>query len=370
MFVRIRLLRTIILFYEIFFQTSFFRRFSRDDYILPNGMRQFFGKKSRGALATVLLLSLILHVIAVIIFGTIKFVSEALREETVFEAAPIETTPQNEPEYQVNIQERNRSAPPQQPETIVANSPSELDIPELNIDVDIESSSVFGRSGGGFGSALDDVRDSAITGNLFGQKITANNLGVVLDVSGSAHAHLDKAIAEIDASFPNAHMVLVVGCGMSDGTVALQGGGGKVPGKPRVIPYSRRSSEGNNNNLERSVPGQLQRFFRGMGQEKREDLKRYFDRRDNLYALYGGDIVATNFAFEHLIDKDVDAIYWFADFADGLNPGIVEDLTNQLQRKRIKVIAHNFLGRNVRFAAKEMAEATGGSTIELVPGQQ
>lgn len=333
-------------------------------------MRQFFGKKSRNALMMVLAVSLLLHIVAVIIFGTIKFVSEVLREETVFVAAPIETAQQNEPEYQVNIQERNRSAPPQQTETIVVNSPSELNIPELNIDVDIQSSSVVGRSGGGFGSALDGVREMAVTGSLFGQPITATNLGVILDVSGSAHAYLDKAITEIDKSFPNAHMVFVVGCGMSDGSAAIQGGGGKVPGKPRVIPYNRRNSEKENNSLSRSVPAQLNMFYGKVGADRREELKRYFDRRDNLYALYGADIHGANFAFEHLIEKDADAIYWFADFADSINSEIVENLTKELRRKDIKVIAHNFFGRNVRTEAAEMAKATGGSTIELVPGQK
>lgn len=66
-------------------------------------MKNFFGTKSRSALALVLIISLGLHFVAVLIFGTIKFV-ESLREEPVFEAAPIETPPQKEQEYQVNIQ--------------------------------------------------------------------------------------------------------------------------------------------------------------------------------------------------------------------------------------------------------------------------
>jgi len=38
-------------------------------------MKQFFGKKSRSTLALVIMVSLALHVLAVVIFGTIKFVS-------------------------------------------------------------------------------------------------------------------------------------------------------------------------------------------------------------------------------------------------------------------------------------------------------
>lgn len=65
-------------------------------------MKQFFGTKSRSYLALVIMISLMLHIVAILIFGTIKFVSY-LREPEVFEAAPVEVPLQQEPEYQVNI---------------------------------------------------------------------------------------------------------------------------------------------------------------------------------------------------------------------------------------------------------------------------
>jgi hypothetical protein len=105
-------------------------------------MKQFFGKKSRSTLALVIMVSFILHVVAIVIFGTVKFVSAVLREEKVFEAAPVVPPPQKEPEYTVNLQQRNQSTPPPRPPAIVVNNPSELDIPALDIDVNVDSSSV------------------------------------------------------------------------------------------------------------------------------------------------------------------------------------------------------------------------------------
>ena len=125
-------------------------------------MKKFFGKKSRSALASVLIISLVLHVVALLVFGTIKFVTEALREETVFEAVPIAPPPQQEPEYTVNIKQRNESTPPPRPPAIVVNNPSELDIPALDIDVNVDSSSVYGRGGGGFGGGLKGVREMTL----------------------------------------------------------------------------------------------------------------------------------------------------------------------------------------------------------------
>ena len=92
-------------------------------------MKEFFGKKSRKALTIVFMASLGLHLIGILIFGTIKFVSEIMREETIFQAAPIESPPQMQPEYTVNLQQLNKSTPPPQPQAIVVNNPSELDIP-------------------------------------------------------------------------------------------------------------------------------------------------------------------------------------------------------------------------------------------------
>jgi hypothetical protein len=332
-------------------------------------MKQFFGKKSRSALALVIMVSLALHIVALVIFGTIKFVTEVMREETVFEAATIAPPAQAKLEYTVNIQQRNESTPPPRPPTIVVNNPSELNIPTLDIDVNVDSSSVFGRSAGGFGGGIQGVREMAITADMFGAQITATNLGVVLDVSGSAHAHLDKAIAEIDKNFPTAYMILVVGCGMSDGTRAKAGGGGKVPGLPRVVAYSRSDSEKEYNSLDRSVPAQLGKFFSKIGEKRGKEVRRYFERRDNLFSLYGGDIHAANFAFDYLLKQNVDTIYWFADFADKIDQPIIEDLTKDLRRKRVKVIAHNFLGKPVQQQVKEMTQTTGGMTIEVIPGQ-
>lgn len=92
------------------------------------------------------------------ILGTIKFQSSVLREEAVFEAPPISPPAQKEPEYTVNMEQRNRSTPAPRRPAIVVNNPSELDVPSLGIDVNVDESAVQGRSGGGFGG-LSQVRE-------------------------------------------------------------------------------------------------------------------------------------------------------------------------------------------------------------------
>ncbi len=68
------------------------------------------------------------------------------------------------------------------------------------------------------------------------------------------------------------------------------------------------------------------------------------------------------------VQRNAEAIYWFADFADRLDEDTIKSLTRSLKRNRTKVITHNFLGTKVHSLAKEMSESTGGQAIELIPG--
>lgn len=105
--------------------------------------------------------SLALHIVALIIFGAVKLMSAALREEEVFEAAPVEVAPQKKPEYTVNIEPVKNSVPPPSPDVFVVDNPTDLNIPALDIEVNVDSSAVYGRGGGGFGGGLSEVREMA-----------------------------------------------------------------------------------------------------------------------------------------------------------------------------------------------------------------
>jgi hypothetical protein len=251
---------------------------------------------------------------------------------------------------------------------IAANtqSPTAVPVPDQIADT---PSLDFG-DGDDFGSGWGDGNGtSGGGGTLFGRQVKSSNLGVVLDVSGSAHAYLAEAIHEIEKSFPTAHIVLVVGCGMSGGNLSVSGGG-KVPGKPRIVEYRKMDSEKKYNSLPRSAPAQLEQFYKKIGSKRGKEMKDLFKKRNNLYLLYGGDIMATQYAFEYVLDRKVDTIYWFADFADKTDPGVIDKLTKKLRFNQVTLISHNFLGKPVGKLAKEMTLKTGGSVIEMVPGKK
>jgi hypothetical protein len=328
--------------------------------------------QKRNSTISALIISLLTFGLVILVLMVIALtVNSKSPPEIISYAAGVEEAEEIEKPEMTNEVERKPSAPSSSLAKVIAantTSPTAMPVPDIEVtelSLDFGNGDDFGEgwgNGEGWGSGGGG-------GSLFGTKIKSNNLGVILDVSGSAHKHLDKAITEIDESFPKSHMVLVVGCGMSDGKGAFGGGGGKVPGKPRVVAYQDMDSEKEYNHLARSAPAQLENFFKKLSEKRAKELRRYFGKRENLYLLYGADISGTNFAFEHVLDKEVDTIYWFADFADNIKSDIIEDLTKKLEREHVPVIAHNFMGKAVREQAKVMAEKTGGETIELIPGE-
>ncbi|MFM2196914.1 MAG: hypothetical protein RLZZ505_346 [Verrucomicrobiota bacterium] len=251
---------------------------------------------------------------------------------------------------------------------IAANTQSAVSVPVPD-QITSAPSLDFG-DGDDFGSGWGDGNGTGGGGgSLFGRQINSSNLGVILDISGSAHAYLAEAIAEIDKSFPTAHIVLVVGCGMSDGNLSVSGGG-KVPGRPRIVDYQKMDSERKHNSLARSGPAQLELFYKKIGSKRSRELKEHFKKRDNLYLLYGGDVMATQYAFDHVLQRNVDTIYWFADFADKTDSSVIERLGKKLRFNKVTLISHNFLGKPVGKLAKEMTLKTGGSVIEKIPGKK
>ncbi|HKK18140.1 MAG TPA: hypothetical protein VJ952_05615 [Opitutales bacterium] len=315
-------------------------------------MKQFFGRKSRSALAMVLMVSLALHIVAVIIFGTIKFVSEVMREETVFDAAPVEVPPQQEEEYQVNIQQRNQSTPPPQPPTIVVNNPSELDIPTLDIDVNVDSASVYGRSAGGFGGGIEGIRDMAITANLFGKSVQAESLGVILDVSFSTHDVLSAVIDEIQSGFPDAIIVFAPGCAIDDRKNEL------VP----IKDYEKTAEDytGGNYTTKRFVDRLL----------NREDFEEIWDRtrrRNKGFVVFSeirgpNGLSGCDVAMEFLVENGADVIYWFADFDDRVDMELAEDAARLLRRRDAKLMIHDFKGALGKGRNKEALEMMARKT--------
>ncbi len=139
------------------------------------------------ALFLVVAVSLGLHIVGLVAFGAFKIVESVIREEQTFEAPEIVEVPQDQPEYTVNLEQRNQSSAPPRPNPIVVDSP-DVSIPALNIDVNIANSSSYGRGTGGFGTGVADMREMVIADlDFFGAKMQtdAQRMLFIIDMSGS-----------------------------------------------------------------------------------------------------------------------------------------------------------------------------------------
>ncbi|MGC4013701.1 MAG: hypothetical protein QM755_04170 [Luteolibacter sp.] len=214
-------------------------------------------------------------------------------------------------------------------------------------------------TGPGLGGGAAGVKPFA--GIMFGNQVKARSIGVVLDVSGSMTPHLAKVIKELDRVAEGSPLILYVGCGIG-------------PGRPENRSYSTTGMD----------PKRFERFWRlnhngkymtvaqGSGREKvdfstplpAEPLFRLLASRSNTFYIdYDGD----QFAWTALLAKelrDVEAVYWFADFQDNIDEKEAEDVMRRLKAKKQKLYIHaSAEGKYFSSARDFMVTPTGGSVI-------
>jgi hypothetical protein len=191
--------------------------------------------------------------------------------------------------------------------------------------------------------------------NLFGNKMESASLGVILDVSGSAHSLLMPVMKEINKNYGNAPTLLVFGCGLAS-EETLKKSKLTTPLLRDIPDLSAKAVNGE------STYGQLARAY-GL---KNSGLADYLDKlrkRDDVWYVEGLPRLSTQLAFEKLIEQKVDTIYWFADFQDSVNALAAEEIAKKLKRNGIKVIIHDFTGRPTDPKKTTVAEITGGKAI-------
>lgn len=212
------------------------------------------------------------------------------------------------------------------------------------------------QGGGGGGGALGRLGGMR-TAMIFGRKVEATKLGVILDVSGSGHPHLAGAVTEIQQAFPDAILLLYPGCGMTD----FQGDSGF-----EIRKYSTITEKDLGASIaDHSTPVQIKKALKIPEFEK---MTRRPAVKDTLYVAWyvsstsaGGMIGKTQVAFEDLMKRGVDTIYWFADFADAVDKTALDKVASQLRNRKIKLHVHNFAGKPIKKEVVEMAEKTGGT---------
>jgi len=231
-----------------------------------------------------------------------------------------------------------------------------------------------GGRGRGHGKGFGDGNGPGLGGSsggkapfaMFGTEIQADSIGVVLDVSGSMVPHLSKVIAELDRVAPGSPLILYVGCGIADGRPKARAYPAVDIDSQRFERFWRLNHDTEykpNKTLEQGSAKIDVDFNRPMPQEA---VYKILSTRPNTYYL---DFEGVQFAWGALLCKpikDVEAVYWFADFQDAVDPEEARKVARRIKSNKQKLyIQVSGPGPNVPVIQEEIVTPTGGGTIQV-----
>lgn len=210
--------------------------------------------------------------------------------------------------------------------------------------------------GTGIGSGSGGGKGPVSGRQLFGVSIQARKLGVIADISGSMQPNIPKVMTEIFKNFPDADVVLVNGCGMMDWEKALREfeeekaaaektakerkeryTGPKSMPRPQIVKFT--SAEASD-----SPPIRGTRSYGGFRKDYPDWYEKLSERSNTWFITSFANSYATALAFDHLAKRKVEAIYWFADFADPIEGKAAEEAAQMVQENKIEVLLHSTRG--------------------------
>lgn len=281
------------------------------------------------------------------------------------------------------IAEKKRAASVSAPKTrIVSSAIGSVSLPDIQTSMsDFSALSAAAPMGGGMGGGVGGLSGSGsggLMGNgrgsgfgpgsgsgfvsiplIFGQKIDARRMAVVLDMSGSMYSFLPTVIKEVDKVAPGSTVILHYGCGLGDAEIK----------KPGVESTSSRDFSD-----DKIVTSLLGSATAAMNQQQREALLDMVKKRPKTFFVPSTGVGSTWVALTDTKLKDVDAIYWFADFADGLSADKMEDVARKLKGRKQKLYIHpsnpqwlvggDPLAVNVNKVENAIVKPTGGKVIK------
>ena len=331
--------------------------------------KRFFGR----TIVLVLVISLAIHLLFLLAFGSVAifkgnlpklpFVSQEIAADTAPEVPPPPTEDTPVPEEMVQQDPFAAEAPEQ---SAAEESAPALDMltvvgganwaPVIPKNAPVSETGVIGGTGKGTGTGTGTGTGKGGGGGsgkqLFGVTIQVRKLGVIVDISGSMQPKIPNVLTEIFKGFTDADVVFVNGCGMVDWEEALRRfeenkeaeqkaaqqkkekyTGPKSMPKPQVVRFT--SPEASD-----SPPIRGTRSFGGFRKDYPDWYEKMAQRPNTWFVTSFANSYATGLAFEHLVRRKVDAIYWFADFADPIEGKVAEKTTNLIRENKVEILLH------------------------------
>ena len=233
----------------------------------------------------------------------------------------------------------------------------------------------FGKSGagGGFGSGIGTGGKSGVTFkplSMFGKKINGTRIAVVLDVSRSMTDYLEGVVKELDRVASGSPVILYYGCGL------LRPGDDKIDEtvqRTQMKDFERfwRIWQGENAMLGFSGVDLKKVTFPANQKIPRDDLYRFFARRNNTWFL---DYNGMDYAWSALLCQEIrnaDTVYWFSDFEDNVDERQMKTVLDNLLVRRQRLYIHpQTHGSSFNQIVSQIVEPSGGDVVEPNDGKK
>jgi hypothetical protein len=230
-----------------------------------------------------------------------------------------------------------------------------------------------GGSGGGFGKGtglggMDSIAFKPIF--MFGQRLKARSIGVVLDVSGSMTPHLTKVIKELDRVAKGSPVVLYVGCGIVTPAKGVRLDDKTIPtinkskdeAKSFELFWRRSHTRKPDPN---AAPAPKKKNKDDKDPIPEEEVYTVMATRPETYFIKSQGIQYSWVSLMADEFRHVDAVYWFSDFQDAVDDEQIEKLFKHFSRREQKLYIHaSQKGKSFATVRDKLVLPTGGQVIE------
>ena len=321
----------------------------------------------------VFLISLAVHALLLVGFGGVAifkgkmpkmpFAAENIPTEqpiatppSMDEVVPEESRPDDMMPNETSAAEE--SAPPLEMMTVPGGASWAPAIPK---DMKTSLTGSVGGTGSGTGTGTGTGKGAArATVKLFGVEVKAQKLGVIIDISKSMQKYTPQLTAEIFEKFPDADVIFTNGGGMMDWPDALKKFNDEVEENKKKAKENKKEYRGPSK-MEKPVLGRFNGSeasdwvpIRGskIGHENyrglKEDYPELYDKlskRGNAWFISSfQDANGVYLAFQELIRRKAEAIYWFSDFESPVEGQEAVKVAALINEKQIEVILHSVKG--------------------------
>jgi hypothetical protein len=214
-----------------------------------------------------------------------------------------------------------------------------------------------GLMGDGFGKGFGPGSGAGFVA-MFGKSIQAKKLGVVLDISKSMHPFLPTVVREANKIGGGAPVVCYYGCGLTTPKETLKDKAQRTEGK-EFDHFWHRLGNGpapdQNKDVDLNKPLPMQETYEVLN--KRRDTF-FFEKRG-----VGNAWLALN-APEL---RGVDAVYWFADFKDGVDEQQLKELAKEFEKRKQKLYVHasGNDAKSLQAVIDKIVKPSGGEEIKV-----